>query len=48
MNGVSIPFNSVRWVLLNQLTKVTTLSASATWYSMADIPLTVNTTIPLN
>ena len=45
---VTIPFNSVRWVLLNQITSVTQLSASATWESMVDLPITVNTTIPLN
>jgi Flp pilus assembly protein TadG len=45
---VTIPFNSVRWVLLNQLTNVTQLSASATWVSMRDLPITVNQTIPLN
>src|SRR5581483_1660943 len=44
--SVSIPFNSVRWILLNQITTVSTLTASAVWYSMADTPLTVNTSIP--
>src|SRR5436189_915413 len=42
--SVSIPFNSVRWVLLNQITSVTTLNASADWYSMRDIPITVDYT----
>jgi Flp pilus assembly protein TadG len=45
---VTIPFNSVRWVLLNQITNVTQLSASANWVSMKDVPITVNQTIPLN
>ena len=45
---VSIPFDSVRWVLLNQITNVTQLSASANWVSMKDVPITVNQTIPLN
>lgn len=46
--SISIPFNSVKWVLLNQtITNITNLSATSTFYSMADIPLTVNTTIPL-
>lgn len=45
---ITIPFNSVRWVLLNSITKVTNLTASADWYSMRDIPLTVSATIPLN
>lgn len=46
--SVSIPFSSVRWVALNQITNVSNLTASADWYSMADIPLTVSATIPLN
>ena len=44
---VTIPFNSVRWVLLNQITNVSQLSASADWYSMRDIPITINQNIPL-
>src|SRR5437660_8329183 len=45
---VSIQFNSVRWVLLNQISNVTQLSASANWVSMKDVPITVNQNIPLN
>jgi Flp pilus assembly protein TadG len=45
--SVSIPFSSVRWVALNQITGVRNLTASADWYSMADIPLTVSQVIPL-
>jgi Flp pilus assembly protein TadG len=45
---VSIPFDSVRWVLLDQITTVRTLTASADWYSMRDIPITVDYAIPLN
>jgi Flp pilus assembly protein TadG len=45
---VSIPFDSVRWVLLDQITSVRTLTASADWYSMRDIPITVDYAIPLN
>jgi hypothetical protein len=44
---VQIPFNSVRWILLNQITSVQNLTASADFYSMRDTPLTVNATIPL-
>jgi Flp pilus assembly protein TadG len=44
---VTIPFDSVRWVLLNQLTNVSQLSATADWYSMKDIPITINQNIPL-
>jgi Flp pilus assembly protein TadG len=45
---VSISFNSVRWILLNQITSVSTLSASAVWVSMKDSPLTVDTNVPAN
>jgi Flp pilus assembly protein TadG len=45
---VSIPFSSVRWVVLKQITSTTQLSATSTWYSMNDLPVTVDTTIPLN
>jgi Flp pilus assembly protein TadG len=46
--AVSIPFDSVRWVMLNKITNVTTLNASAEWYSMRDIPIEVTSTIPTN
>jgi len=45
---VSIPFNNVRWVVLNQITPVSTLNAQVDFYSMRDVPLNINTTIPLN
>lgn len=45
---ITIPFNSVRWIILNQITSVQNLSATSVFYSMADVPLTVLTTIPLN
>jgi Flp pilus assembly protein TadG len=44
---ISIPFNSIRWILLNQITSKTTLTASADWYSMRDIPLAIDSKIPL-
>jgi Flp pilus assembly protein TadG len=44
--SITIPFDSVRWILLNKITGQANLSASATWSSMADTPLSVNTTIP--
>jgi len=43
---IQIPFNSVRWILLKQITNVTTLTGQADWYSMKDVPISVNTTIP--
>jgi Flp pilus assembly protein TadG len=45
--SVTIPFDSVRWVLLNQVTSVTNLTATVDWYSMKDIPITVEYDIPL-
>jgi Flp pilus assembly protein TadG len=44
---VSLPFNNVRWVILNQITSTQTLTATTVFYSMQDIPLNVNTNIPL-
>jgi Flp pilus assembly protein TadG len=44
---VSIPFNSVRWVLLQHITPTTQLTATTYWYSVRDLPLNINTTIPL-
>jgi Flp pilus assembly protein TadG len=43
---IQIPFNSVRWILLNQLTNVSTLTGQADWFSMKDVPISVNTNIP--
>jgi Flp pilus assembly protein TadG len=45
---VTIPFNNVRWIMLDQITSTTTLSGRAEWYSMRDVPLVVTSTIPLN
>lgn len=45
--SVSIPFSSVRWIALQQITNTSNLSASADWYSMRDLPITVSSTIPL-
>jgi Flp pilus assembly protein TadG len=44
---VTIPFNSVRWVLLQQITSTTQLTATTYWYSMRDLPFNINTNIPL-
>lgn len=45
---VTIPFNNVRWIMMDQITSITTLSGQAEWYCMRDIPLAVTSTIPLN
>ncbi len=44
---VTIPFDRVRWILLHQITSTTTLTATADWYSMRDVPLELNSNIPL-
>ena len=44
--SVSVSYASVRWSPLAQITGVSTLSASADWFSMVDSPLSVNLTIP--
>lgn len=46
---VTVSADNVKWVIVNKaITLVTQLSASADWYSMQNIPLTVSTEIPLN
>ncbi len=44
---VTLPFNNVRWALVNQITSVTNLTATVEWLSMRDIPFAVSTTIPV-
>lgn len=43
---VAIPFNDVRWILLDQITGATNLTAVADWFSMKDVPLLVSPTVP--
>lgn len=43
---VTLPFNNVKWIFLNQLTSVNTLSAQADWFVMRDEPLVVDSTMP--
>lgn len=45
---VSIPFKDVAWDLLNYIIPSgTQLSASASWNSMKDLPVSVSTTLPV-
>ncbi len=44
---VTISVDSVRWALLNQITSLKSLTGTADWYSMKDIPLDVDYSIPL-
>ncbi len=45
--SVTVPYSNFRWSMLTQITNNTSLSASADWFSMADTPISVNTTIPI-
>ena len=46
--SVSLPFADVAWDSLNYVVPSgTMLSASATWYSMVDLPVNVSTTLPI-
>ena len=46
---ISLNYNDVRFTSLNLIaTPTTTLNAAADWYSMNDLPLNVNTIIPVN
>lgn len=44
--SVTVPADNVRWVLLKSVTGVQNLTASADWFCMRDVPITVNTVIP--
>jgi Flp pilus assembly protein TadG len=44
---VTLPFDNVRWALVNHIVSGTTLTGSATWYSMRDLPLNVSNVIPI-
>ena len=46
--AVVVPYSTVRWSTIAQITKTSSLSGSADWYSMKDSALTVSTTIPTN
>jgi Flp pilus assembly protein TadG len=46
---VTVNYNDVRWTTLNLIAgSATTISGSADWDSVRDVPITVDTTIPLN
>lgn len=45
---VTVSYASIRWSTVAQLTPTSTLTASADWYSMRDLPVTVSSTIPTN
>jgi hypothetical protein len=44
---VNLPFNNVRWVILNTaLMQLQTIGAKVSWASLVDDPFTLNTTLP--
>lgn len=43
---VTLPFNNVKWIFLDQLTSVNSLSSQADWFVMRDEPLVVDTSMP--
>lgn len=43
---VNVSYASIRWSTVAQLTPTSVLTASADWYSMRDLPVTVSLTIP--
>lgn len=45
--SVSISADNVRWIMLPRVSGVNTLSATVDWYSMRDLPITVDDTIPV-
>ena len=45
---VTVPYATVRWSTLSQITTTSTMVASADWFSMRDTNITVNTSIPTN
>jgi hypothetical protein len=45
---VTLPFNNVRWTAINQIVTIVNMSVTVDWYSMADLPVTVTTTLPVD
>jgi Flp pilus assembly protein TadG len=45
---VTVPYSTIRWSTIAQITPTTSITASADWYSMKDSPITVSQTIPTN
>jgi len=44
---VALPAKNVRWALLTPILSGTTLTGSAIWYSMRDLPVNVSNVIPI-
>lgn len=46
--NISVPYSTIRWSTIAQITPTTTLTSSTTWYSMNNLPCAIVTTIPPN
>jgi Flp pilus assembly protein TadG len=46
--NITVPYSTIQWSTVAQITPTQTLTASTTWYSMLDNPCVVSTTIPSN
>jgi Flp pilus assembly protein TadG len=44
---VSLPFDNLRWIMLDRITSVSEVSATSIWSSMKDLPVVVSTSIPV-
>ncbi len=45
---VTVPYSTIRWSTLAQITSTTTITAAADWYSTKDLPVIVPNVIPTN
>lgn len=45
---VTVPYSTIRWSTLAQMTSTTSITASADWYSTKDLPVIVPSVIPTN
>ena len=45
---VTVPYSSIKWSNVTQITPTASITASADWYSMKDAPITVTAAIPPN
>jgi Flp pilus assembly protein TadG len=43
---VTLPFNDVRWVMINQFTAGHVIRAETVWSSMRDVPVAISTAVP--
>lgn len=45
---VAVPYSTIRYSSIAQITPTSTIYAYADWFSMRDLPVSVSTTIPTN